>query len=554
MARQLAAVLAADVVEYTRLMGENADATLTALRRLRAEVFHPLVAGLRGVVVKSLGDGWIVRFDAAADAVTCAMQLQDKMVADEKIRLRVGVHLGDIALEEEDVFGDGVNVAARLEALCKPGGVTISDAVYSTLDGTLRPAFDDAGQHKLKHVDRPVQVWSRGGLTGAGHGTAGLEGFPRLAITPVATSDTRSSVLDLANALTYDLETNLRQSPWLRVHVDQGADRASLRLAPVLRASGDKLRLEARLTTPDGAAIFSEKYNGDLADVFDWQDETALKVSSECMTRTVEWSVARSKDKPDATLNWEDWMMRSFAERNTELEGITRSFQWIQKAVDLKPNSTLPYEIMLSFLGVASVLGYASIVQAYQKQFPFWLAEIDRIGQRGPETRAFVAVTEYVLGGNVPRAQAAAHDLLRDAPFNFLARGWAGHLFQVLGEPENSLACYGGDRLMAAHADFQAVVSMGMGAANVQLGRFEEGLAHTENALRLRSGHLSAHRWRIAALANLGRLDEAKAALAEHDRLQPNQTISGVQAVNRYVDNAYTQRYFEGLKLAGMPE
>ncbi len=122
MQRNLAAVLAADVVGYSRMMGEDSGKTIAALRRLRAELFGPAVAGHRGRLVKSMGDGWIVTFASAMDAVTCAMRLQDKMAVEPDISLRIGIHIGDITHTDEDVFGDGVNVVARLESWCEPGG------------------------------------------------------------------------------------------------------------------------------------------------------------------------------------------------------------------------------------------------------------------------------------------------------------------------------------------------------------------------------------------------------------------------------------------------
>jgi len=145
MDRQSAAAMAADVVGHAKMMSENASCTLKTLRRFRAERFSPLLAGHRGKIVKSMGDGWIVTFASAGEAESCAMSLPDKIVLGPELQLRVGIRLGDLVQENEDVFGDGVNVASRLEALTEPGGVSLSDAIYSTLDGTLRLAVDDAG-------------------------------------------------------------------------------------------------------------------------------------------------------------------------------------------------------------------------------------------------------------------------------------------------------------------------------------------------------------------------------------------------------------------------
>ena len=162
-----------------------------------------------------------MEFASAADAVTCAMQIQDRLVGHEAIRLRMGIHIGDLVHEDEDVFGDGVNVAARLEALAEPGAVVVSDAVYGSLDGTLRPSFDDGGDARLKNIDRQIRVW----LRGAGRGGPALRrgvrakdpghDRPRLSIRPVTTTDRRAEVVELAHALTSDIAALLGAVRWL---------------------------------------------------------------------------------------------------------------------------------------------------------------------------------------------------------------------------------------------------------------------------------------------------------------------------------------------------
>jgi len=161
MERRLAAILAADIADYSRIVGDDEVGALAALRSFRAEVFGPTVAGHHGKIVKSMGDGWLVEFGSAVEAVNCAIQIQDRVSGHELLALRIGVHIGDVVHEEEDIFGDGVNVAARLEAWADPGGIAISDPAYSSLDGTLTPSFDDAGRQELKNIARPLRIWTK---------------------------------------------------------------------------------------------------------------------------------------------------------------------------------------------------------------------------------------------------------------------------------------------------------------------------------------------------------------------------------------------------------
>ncbi len=159
MQRRLAAILAADVVGYSRLMGEDQTRTLDALRQLRTELFEPVVNKHGGTIVKRMGDGWIVEFASVSDAVDCALRIQEGVAGHAVIRLRTGIHIGDVVFEEEDVFGDGVNVAARLEELAKPGEVLISDTAHQSLDGKAAAQFSDGNSRQLKNIARPIQVW-----------------------------------------------------------------------------------------------------------------------------------------------------------------------------------------------------------------------------------------------------------------------------------------------------------------------------------------------------------------------------------------------------------
>lgn len=185
MERRLAAILAADVVGYSRLMGADEAGTLAALRDLTAAVIGPACSGNRGKVVKSLGDGWLMRFPSAVDAVNCAMQMQDRLAGHDRFSLRIGILAGDVVHEEDDKFGDAVNIAARLEAECEPGEVIVSDAAFISLDGTLTPSFDDTGERALKNIARPVRVWTRPRPQPPSQNSTESDSLPRLTIAPV---------------------------------------------------------------------------------------------------------------------------------------------------------------------------------------------------------------------------------------------------------------------------------------------------------------------------------------------------------------------------------
>ena len=173
MEQRLTAVLAADVVGYSKLMGTDQTATLAALRVLRSEIFNPCVAGHGGQTVKSMGDGWIVTFTSVSDAATCAIDIQEKTLQASTLQLRIGIHLGDIVQEDEDLFGDGVNIASRLEAAASPGDVLISDVVFHSLNGPLATNFHQTLPLKLKNIEREFTAysWNDGPIASAADST-----------------------------------------------------------------------------------------------------------------------------------------------------------------------------------------------------------------------------------------------------------------------------------------------------------------------------------------------------------------------------------------------
>ena len=266
--RKLAAILAADVVGYSRLIGEDEAATLSAVRTLRDEVFGPVFAEYHGHVVKSMGDGWLIEFASAVNAVNAAMQVQDRLLGHPMIALRMGIHIGDVTRSDGELYGDGINIAARLEALAPKGGVLISDAVYSGLDGTLSPSFEDAGKQQLKNIARPVSTWLRplnqsDGKAVFANSTV-KSSLPSLRIQPVANSDPRAELSDLADALTADLSTYFSSINWLDSQIDSSDVPDVYSLRPTLRARSDRLRLETRLQSPSGDVIWTHKSDSTL--------------------------------------------------------------------------------------------------------------------------------------------------------------------------------------------------------------------------------------------------------------------------------------------------
>lgn len=297
MQPRLAAILAADIVGYSALVGADQAATLRALKRFRTEILAPGVAAHGGRIVKSMGDGWLVEFASALGAVDCALQVQDRLADQRLIRLRIGVHIGDVVHEDEDVFGDGVNVAARLEQDCPPGEIAISDAVHGALDGTRRVHFRDAGERVLKNIARPVRTWRRPapGGTPAPAPEAPAE-RPSIA-APVFDDLSGDPAQDhLGDGIAEETAHALSRCRWLVVvaRPAAGAARGAAQdvreiaralgvrylLDGTLRRAGDRVRITARLVDGrTGARLWSERYDRQAADPLALQDEIAEAIA-----------------------------------------------------------------------------------------------------------------------------------------------------------------------------------------------------------------------------------------------------------------------------------
>ena len=553
MQRRLEAVLAADVVGYSRLMNQDADVALDALRRLRLELFGPTVAGHHGKLVKSMGDGWIVTFPSAVDAVTCAMRIQDKLTTQDKIRLRMGLHIGDVTHEADDVFGEGVNVAARLEALCDPGSIAISEAVFSTLDGTLRPVFDDAGERTLKNIDRPVRVWTRGGLTGAMVKPQKPSGLPMLGIIPVKCSDDRPEVQELANGLAHDLERYLNQTRWLQTSVQVDPAPESFILTALLRARGDKLRLETRLSAPDGTMLWAGKTDGALADAFDWQDDVSETVASHTYAALTERIAQDLSAKHQSELTGHDYVVLSLSRAKSTVETLPRLLEYAKKAIEKDPELGIAYETAAAYVSTTRSIGFHALADEYEPYLEGWLKKANELSSGSSSSRGTLILANYMRHGDAAATRTQLNGVLRDLPFELETLMMVGYTFNFWGEPEKALECFSRCGRLAKYHPNIGVARTGTAISHVMQGKFELALSEAEDAVQLTPHFVTAYRAKMSALANLGRLDEARAAHAAHDRLIEGITVDGLRRTNRIVDNEMTRVYLDGMAMAGMP-
>ena len=335
--RRLVAIVSTDVVGYSRLMGRDESGTLAAFKAHRRELVDPKIEAHGGRVVKTTGDGLLLEFASVIDAVRCAIAVQDGMAArnaqvpeDLRIVFRVGVHLGDVIVEEDDLFGDGVNVAARLEGLAKPGGIVISDDAYRQVRDRLKVAWRDAGEHEVKNIARPLKVWSwTPDAPARGQATApAMPDKPSIAVLPFDNMSGDPEQEYFSDGIAEDIITNLSRIRWLfviarnssfvfkgkAVDVREVSRELGVRyiLEGSVRKAANKVRISAQLIDAASSAhLWAERYDRDLTDIFAVQDEITQNVAAAIEPEILAAEGLRARARSQRDLDAWDLVMRA---------------------------------------------------------------------------------------------------------------------------------------------------------------------------------------------------------------------------------------------------
>ena len=370
MERRLAAILAADVVGYSRLMGEDEAGTLERLTALRAAAIDPTIAEHKGRIVKLMGDGALVEFASVVDAVACAVAIQRAVAAAHadvdparRIELRIGVNLGDVIVEGDDIYGDGVNVAARLQEIAEPGGIRVSGTVFDHVGERLAVAFTDLGEQTVKNIARPVRVYrvaDAGDAGGPAAGEAGEDALPdkpSIAVLPFTNMSGDPEQEYFSDGITEDIITELSRFPSLFViarnssftfkgeAVDVSEVGRKLGVDYVVEGSvrkvGNRVRITAQLVdAATGNHIWAERYDRDLEDIFAVQDEVVAAIAAILPGRVEDARVEHSRRAPTDSLSAYDCILRGNKHiRNYRRHEIADAQAAFERAVELDPNS-----------------------------------------------------------------------------------------------------------------------------------------------------------------------------------------------------------------------
>ncbi len=571
--RRLAAILAADVVGYSRLMASDEAGTLDALKAHREFLFDPSVARHNGRVVKLIGDGTLVEFPSVVDAVHCALEIQSAP-ASGPIRLRIGINLGDIIIEGDDIFGDGVNVAARLEPLAEPGGICIASIVNESVGSRIEAKFEDAGDVTVKNIDRPLRIWKwppSGGDAPRPVASQPAPERPSIAILPFTNLSGDPEQEYFADGIAEDIITDLSKIAGLLVisrnssfayrgrNVDLRKVGEELQMRHVLegsiRRAGDRLRITAQLIdATDGGHAWAERYDRDLTDIFAVQDEvtrqivTALKVALSPAERAlVAESRTRNLDAHDLFLKARKLLVATAKNRAIYDEAM----RLLSRAVELDPGFAAAYALMTS----ACILDYhngwtgdpgASLASA--KHF----AE-EALARDPNEAYAHFAIAgAAATRGELEKAKAAAEEALRLSPSFSLALMIHGFVNTYLGDP------------LAAITDLERALRLDpglgqqqlhyLGVAHLVAGHHETAAAIFRERILLVPDTDISRAFCASALGHLGRIDEAKEIWGRLMEINPKYSFESHVQRLPFRDPAAIDRIREGLRKAGLSD
>jgi TolB-like protein len=577
--RRLAAILAADVAGYGRLMGADDEGTLVRLKTDRQDLVDPKIEKHRGRVIKIIGDGMLVEFASVVDAVRCAVEIQTGMVErnraqaqDERIEFRVGINVGDVIVDGSDIYGDGVNVAARLEGLAEPGGICVSDRVQEDVQGKVDVTFEDIGEQQLKNIARPVRVY-RVRLNGtAAKPALALPDKPSIAVMPFNNMSGDPEQEYFADGMVEEIITALSRMHWLfviarnssftykgrAVDVKQIGRELGVRyvLEGGVRKAANRVRITAQLVDASTRMhLWAERFEGALDDVFDLQDRVTASVVGAISPRLEQAEIERAEHKPTESLSAYEHYLRGVANfHQWTREANNQALRLFYRAIELDPHFSSAY-------------GMAANCYAQRKGLR-WMtdrvndtSEAERLARRAAEVgrddavalaRAGFALAYVVhdLDGGVALIDRA---LLLNAN---LAEVWhfSGWARVYLGDPEVAIEHFARAMRLSPLDPSNFTMQMGIAFGHFFAGRYDNASSWAEKALREKPNYHPALRIAAASSALAGRLKEAQDAIARSRRLGSTPHISNLKnqiPLRRPEDLA---RYAEGLRKAGLPE
>jgi adenylate cyclase len=581
--RKLAAILAADVVGYSRLMGADEEGTLNALKQHRQAIFDPAVAAHNGRIVKLIGDGTIVEFASVVDAVHCALSIQradgalpTDALGQPKIILRIGINLGDVIIEGDDIYGDGVNIAARLEPLAEPGGICVSSIVNESVGNRIEVRFQDAGEIHVKNIDRPIRVWKwhPGATPAVTSASASAKPLPNVATASIAILPFTNMSGDpeqeyFSDGISEDIITDLSKIAGLTViarnssfvykgrSVDIRTVGRELGVRSVLegsiRRAGNRVRITAQLIDADsGGHLWADRYDRDLTDIFAVQDDVthrivdALKVTlsaaeKERLADTETANVAAY----DCVLRGREFMLAKEKNRDT----FEQAIKFFKQALQHDPN----YSIAYACLGFAHIFDYQNRWTENPDNSLPTAKEYARVAiEKDPQEPLAHCVTAMCASfdKDLDAARVEIDLALSLNPNMALAHSMRGNNRVYSGQPLEGIPDI--EQAMRLDPVLNSQLLHFLGMAYLLADKYETAAVLLRQRVAMVPSTDFSRALLASALGHLGEIDDARRVWRELMQINPNYSFAAHMGRQPFKHQADVERIAAGLRKAGV--
>ena len=579
--RKLAAILCADVKGYSKMMGEDESSTVGAIKECR-KLFAENIHNHGGRVVNALGDSILAEFSSVVSALQCAVEIQNQLndrnaelPDNRRMVFRIGVNLGDVIQDEDAIYGDGVNIAARIEALAEPGGVCLSGSAYDQVENKLALQYEYLGEHQVKNIKKPIRIYrvmmDFVKNLPEEYQVLSFQDKPSIAVLPFVNMSGDSEQKYFSDGITEDIITALSRSPWLFVISRNSSFTYQDRLIDIrqvsrelgvryvlegsVRKKGNHVRISAQLIDGSiGSHVWAEKYDSELQDIFELQDQISSQVVASILTQIQTHNIKMNNrpERPDI-VTW-DLLARGW-KLLYELtkESLAEAETIFRKAVAFAPKSCVANYLLAAVIIHQTFMNYvtereASISEAYkfakrsialdeQNEYAHWVMGVIQNHSRMHDS----AIAEF------KRA-------IELNPNCSLAHGSLGTVYIYTGEPDESVK----------HSEFAIRLNprdpsiffrySALALAHFVAGRYLEASKWARKSTQRKPSWDTGHVVFASSLAHLNRLEEAKKAVGDYLQNIPDASISKRIPQYPFKDQKYPRLLAEGLRKAGLPE
>ena len=577
--RRLAAILAIDVVGYSALMQNAEEATYAEFERLKRELIEPGLSRHGGRLIKTTGDGALAEFASPLSAVRCAVEIQDQIASGSSpLRLRVGLNLGDVIVGQDgDLYGDGINIAVRLEGAADPGGILISEKVYSEIEGKLGVSVEDRGEQQLKNITKPVRAYAlrAGPLKPSIQKLSApppLPDRPSIAVLPFENMSGDPEQEYFADGMVEDIITALSRFKSLfviarnssftykgkTIDIKRVGRELGVRyvLEGSVRKAGGRVRITGQLIeAASGAHLWADRFDGPLEDVFDLQDKVMERVVGAIAPRVQQAEIERARRKPIENLDAYDCLLRGMpGVASFDRAANEDALRLFYRAIDLDPSFATPYGMAARCYMQRKVQGWRSDAaqdEAETRRLALRVAEIGQDDALALSWAGFALAhvcREYEMGATFADQALSLNQNLAAIIVN------RGNINSFMGEQEKAIEHFAhGLRLSPLDPEIYRV-EIALAIALMLLGRFRESVEWATKSLARQPNWARSVRTLAAAQALAGNLDEARKAMTRMRELDPVLCISQLPQMLPYPLPKDLAMWTEGLRLAGLPE